>query len=118
MDSLPEALQWKIMMYNRHPCAEMMHGLFKSYHEVLQIQAKSKNFHFTILPSPTFFEWKVHGIGFEEWAQMFEIRELYLSAIDPLDALDNHVNGDGKVFRRIKMWKEERAQLQLREYHF
>ena len=49
---------------------------------------------------------------------MFEIRGKWLHAQDPLDALDNHVNGDGKVFRMIKMFKKERAKLLDLEYKF
>ena len=116
MDSLPDDIFIRIMRFNSHPCADMMTRLFQSYHEVLHIQAKSRNPHFRTLPSPTFFEWQIHGIGYEEWAQMFETRELVLRSIDPLDALDNHVNGDGKVFRLIKMFKDERAKLLDLEY--
>ena len=75
MDTLPEALQVKIMMYNRHPCAEIMHGLFGAKRGVLQIQRKSKDKHFKNCASPSFFDWKLHGIGCDEWSVLFQTRQ-------------------------------------------
>ena len=118
MDSLPDDIFLRIMRFNSHPCADMMTRLFQSYHEVLRIQATSKIPYFSTLPSPTFFEWKIHGIGYEGWAEMFEVRDKWLRAQEPLDALHNHVNGDGKVLRLIKMFKKERAKLLDLEYKF
>ena len=113
MDSLPEALQWKIMMYNRHPCAEIMHGLLGAYRDVLEIQRTSKDRNFRNCASPSFFDWKLHGIGCDEWSDLFQARQDWIRKTDILDRL-----GDPRLDRTIQRWEDERDQLLDLEYKF
>ena len=113
MDTLPEALQWKIMMYNRHPCAEIMHGLLGAYRYVLEIQRKSKDRHFRHCSSPSFFDWKLHGIGCDEWSDLFQARQEGIRKTCILDRL-----GDRRLDSLIQLWDDERDQLLDLEYKF
>ena len=113
MDSLPDDIFLRIMRFNSHPCADIMKDLYKPYHDAIDIQLKSKCPFLRDRESPSFFEWKVHGLGCKQWAILFQAREECLRRICLLDRL-----GDPRLDRKIKRWNEERAQLQLFEYKF
>ena len=117
MNTLPDDIFNTIMRLNSHPCADMMNDFFQPYREAMDLQQKSLDPEFMNMQSPGFFEWKVHGIGCEQWALHFTKRANVVTTIDILDALDDHVNGDGRIFRMIIRWAEERGRLKDLEYH-
>ena len=117
MNTLPDDNIDRIMRFNSHPCADMMTDLYQPYKDAIRIQKTSPDPQFRKAPRPTFFEWKVHGIGCEQWANVFEARARMMRRWDPLDALENHVNGNGQILRTVELWCDERVSLRFLEYH-
>jgi hypothetical protein len=113
MDSLPDDLFLRIMRFNTHPCADIMNGLFQPYRDAMELQQMSSDHHFRTTDYPSFFEWKVHGIGCEQWALLFQAREDFVRKTCLLDRL-----GSARLDRLITLFKKERAQLQGLEYKF
>ncbi len=113
MNTLPDDIFIHIMRFNSHPCADMMNDLFQPYRDVLEIQRNSKCPFFRATHRPSFFEWKVHGIGCKQWAILFQRRQECIQMTCLLDRL-----GNPRIDQKIKRWNEERAQLQGLEYHF
>ena len=113
MNTLPDDIWDRIMRFNSHPCADMMNGLFQPWRDVLEIQRKSPDPWFRNAPQPSFFEWKVHGIGCEQWLTVFAHRADTQRNTCILDRLGNR-----RLDRALTLWENERDQLQLFEYHF
>jgi len=111
MDSLSDDIFIKIMRCNSHPCADMMTDLYKPYMEAMQIQIKSPDKHFRNAPQPSFFEWKLHGIGCEQWGDAFEARDKFKRMTCVLDRL-----GDRRLDRMLTLWENERGRLLDFEY--
>ena len=112
MNTLPDDIFLHIMRFNSHPCADMMNDLFQPYRDVLEIQRTSKCSFLRDRASPSFFEWKVHGVGCKQWAVLFEAREDCIRRMCFLDRL-----GDPRIDRKFKRWNDERDQLRFLEYH-
>ena len=113
MNTLPDDIFDRIMRFNSHPCADMMTDLFKPYHDAMQIQIKSPDKFFRNAPQPSFFEWKVQGIGCEQWGNCFEARADMKRKTCILDRMGNR-----RIDRFLTLWDNERDQLQGLEYHF
>ncbi len=113
MNTLPDDIFDRIMRFNSHPCADMMTNLYKPYRDAMQIQIKSPDKFFRNAPQPSFFEWKLHGIGCEQWGDMLEARAEMRRKTSILDRMGNR-----RIDRFLTLWDNERAQLQGLEYHF
>ena len=113
MPTLPDDIFDRIMRFNSHPCADMMTDLYKPYRCAMEIQRTSPDKFFRNASQPSFLEWKLHGIGCEQWALMFDARADMKRKTCILDRL-----GSRRIDRFLTLWETERDQLQLLEYHF
>jgi len=115
MNTLPDYLIDKIMMYNRHPLAEIFHDLYEPYREALLIQKSSPSKAFREAEVPSFLSYKKHGVHCAEWDDIFyrrmceEIGNRYLI----LHANEPEFRFIRKKAEKHKQWREERAILEL-----
>jgi len=126
MAQLPDYLIDKIMIYNRHPLAEIFHDLYEPYREALHIQHNSSDLTFRAAGSPSFWDYKRHGLHCEEWDDIFYTRH---RVQQNFAWLDSYSDFDLDAYRReygaesmqnvhelrykLKYWREERAILEL-----
>ncbi len=113
MNTLPDDIFIHIMRFNSHPCADMMNDFFQPYRDAMELQQMSADHHFRTTDYPSFFEWKVHGIGCEQWGCLFEARRETIRNTCILDRLH-----DPRIDRRTKRWESERDHLLGLEYKF
>ena len=111
MHTLPDDIVDRIMRFNSHPCADMMTELYQPYKDAIRIQKTSPDPQFRKAPHPSFFEWKVHGVGCEQWADVFEARARMMERWYPVGAAC-----DVKILRTVELWCDERFSLRFLEY--
>jgi len=116
MDLLPDDIFIKIMRCNSHPCADMMNALFEPYSVAMMIQQKSGDRNFRAADQPSFFEWKVHGVGCKQWAYIMRKRREWLQKQDPGEIAEDYVHGQGRILSMVRALDLELAALQGLEY--
>ena len=113
MNTLPDDIFIHIMRFNSHPCADMMNDFLRSYYLAMEFQQMSPDLAFSTADYPTYFEWRRHGIGCEQWADVFQARAEVRRQTCILDRMGNR-----RLDRFLTLWETERDQLRLFEYHF